>query len=52
MLPPLKPIPIKERMSVVFVEKGEIDVVMGRLSLSINKAFGCGYFSQWTLYCL
>lgn len=29
MLPPLKPIPIKERMSVVFVEKGEIDVVDG-----------------------
>ncbi|HMV21666.1 MAG: type I-E CRISPR-associated endonuclease Cas1 [Betaproteobacteria bacterium] len=29
MLPPLKPIPIKERMSVIFVEKGEIDVVDG-----------------------
>jgi hypothetical protein len=29
MLPPLKPIPIKERMSVVFVERGEIDVVDG-----------------------
>lgn len=29
MLPPLKPIAIKERMSVVFVEKGEIDVVDG-----------------------
>ena len=29
MLPPLKPIPIKERMSIVFVEKGEIDVVDG-----------------------
>jgi hypothetical protein len=29
MLPPLKPIPIKECMSVVFVEKGEIDVVDG-----------------------
>ncbi len=29
ILPPLKPIPIKERMSVIFVEKGEIDVVDG-----------------------
>ena len=29
MLPPLKPILIKERLSVVFVERGEIDVVDG-----------------------
>ncbi|MBK5913906.1 type I-E CRISPR-associated endonuclease Cas1e [Rhodocyclus purpureus] len=29
MLPSLKPIPIKERLSIVFVEKGEIDVVDG-----------------------
>jgi CRISPR-associated protein Cas1 len=29
LLPPLKPIPIKERMSVVFVERGEIDVLDG-----------------------
>nr|WP_297354495.1 type I-E CRISPR-associated endonuclease Cas1e [uncultured Caldimonas sp.] len=29
MLPPLKPIPVKERISVVFVEKGEIDVLDG-----------------------
>lgn len=29
MLPPLKPIPVKERLSIVFVEKGEIDVVDG-----------------------
>jgi CRISPR-associated protein Cas1 len=29
MLPSLKPIPIKERLSVVFVERGEIDVVDG-----------------------
>jgi len=28
-LPPLKPIPIKERISVVFVERGEIDVLDG-----------------------
>ncbi len=29
LLPPLKPIAIKERMSVIFIEKGEIDVVDG-----------------------
>lgn len=29
LLPPLKPIPIKDRLSIVFVEKGEIDVVDG-----------------------
>lgn len=28
-LPPLRPIPIKERLSVVFIEKGEIDVLDG-----------------------
>lgn len=29
LLPPLKPIPIKERLSVLFVEYGEIDVLDG-----------------------
>jgi CRISPR-associated protein Cas1 len=29
LLPPLKPIPIKERLSVIFIERGEIDVVDG-----------------------
>lgn len=29
MLPPLKPIPIKDRLSLVFVERGEIDVLDG-----------------------
>lgn len=29
MLPPLKPIPIKERVSIVFVEYGQIDVLDG-----------------------
>lgn len=28
-LPPLKPIPIKERLSVIFIERGEIDVIDG-----------------------
>ena len=27
MLPPLKPIAIKERLSIIFIEKGEIDVI-------------------------
>jgi hypothetical protein len=29
LLPPLKPLPIKERMSVVFIERGEIDMLDG-----------------------
>jgi CRISPR-associated protein Cas1 len=29
ILPPLKPIPIKDRISVVFVEKGNLDVLYG-----------------------
>jgi len=29
MLPPLKPIPIKDRLSILFVEKGQIDVLGG-----------------------
>ena len=29
LLPPLRPIPIKERMSVIFIERGEIDVLDG-----------------------
>lgn len=29
MLPPLKPIAIKERLSIIFIEKGEIDVIDG-----------------------
>ncbi|MCK0506046.1 type I-E CRISPR-associated endonuclease Cas1e [Aromatoleum anaerobium] len=37
MLPPLKPIPIKERMSIVFVEKGEIDVVDGAFVVVDNQ---------------
>jgi CRISPR-associated protein Cas1 len=29
MLPPLKPIPMKERISVLFLEKGQLDVIDG-----------------------
>lgn len=29
ILPPLKPIPIKDRVSVIFIERGEIDVLDG-----------------------
>ena len=39
MLPPLKPIPIKERMSIVFVEKGEIDVVAGAFVVVDQQGF-------------
>jgi len=39
LLPPLKPIPIKERLSIVFVEKGEIDVVDGAFVVVDQKGF-------------
>jgi CRISPR-associated protein Cas1 len=29
LLPPLKPLPIKERLSVIFIERGEIDMLDG-----------------------
>lgn len=29
LLAPLKPIPLKERVSVIFIERGEIDVLDG-----------------------
>ncbi|MBC7945434.1 MAG: type I-E CRISPR-associated endonuclease Cas1 [Burkholderiales bacterium] len=29
MLPPLKPIPIKDRLSILFIEKGQLDVLDG-----------------------
>jgi CRISP-associated protein Cas1 len=34
LLPPLKPIPIKERVSVIFVERGEIDMLDGAFVVS------------------
>jgi CRISPR-associated protein Cas1 len=39
VLPPLKPIPIKERLSIVFVEKGEIDVVDGAFVVVDSQGF-------------
>ncbi|MCK5009491.1 MAG: subtype I-E CRISPR-associated endonuclease Cas1, partial [Deltaproteobacteria bacterium] len=33
MLPPLKPIAIKERLSMLFLEKGELDVIDGAFVL-------------------
>jgi CRISPR-associated protein Cas1 len=38
-LPPLKPIPIRDRLSVVFVEKGEIDVVDGAFVVVDQQGF-------------
>ena len=29
LLPPLKPIAIKERLSILFIEKGQLDVLDG-----------------------
>jgi len=29
LLPPLKPIPIKDRLSVLYIEKGHLDVLDG-----------------------
>jgi CRISPR-associated protein Cas1 len=29
VLPPLKPIPIKDRVSIIFIEKGQLDVLDG-----------------------
>ena len=31
ILPPLKPIPIRDRLSVLYVEKGHLDVLDGAL---------------------
>jgi len=39
VLPPLKPIPIKDRLSIVFVEKGEIDVVGGAFVVVDQRGF-------------
>jgi CRISPR-associated protein Cas1 len=33
MLPPLKPIAVKERISLLFLEKGELDVLDGSFVL-------------------
>jgi CRISPR-associated protein Cas1 len=32
ILPPLKPMPMKDRVSVMFVEKGQLDVLDGASS--------------------
>ena len=33
ILPPLKPIPIKERLSILYIEYGQLDVLDGPLWL-------------------
>lgn len=33
ILPPLKPIPIKDRVSVLFLERGQLDVLDGAFVL-------------------
>lgn len=39
MLPPLKPIPIKERLSIIFIERGEIDVIDGAFVVVDSQGF-------------
>jgi CRISP-associated protein Cas1 len=29
LLPPLRPIPIKERLSILYIERGQLDVLEG-----------------------
>ena len=38
VLPPLKPIPIKDRVSVLYVEKGNLDVLDGDEVVGANRA--------------
>lgn len=38
ILPPLKPIPIKDRVSVLFVERGQLDVIDGAFVLVDKNA--------------
>ena len=43
LLPPLKPIAIKERLSVLFIEKGHLDVLDGAF-VARAEARGQVYF--------
>jgi len=36
ILPPLKPLPIKDRISVVYVERGNLDVIYGSWSWQLS----------------
>jgi len=40
LLPPLKPIAIKERLSILFVEKGHLDVLDGAFPTRVGM--NCG----------
>ena len=40
MLPPLKPIPIKERLSILFIEKGHLDVLDGAFVIVAGRGPG------------
>lgn len=40
ILPPLKPIPIKERLSVLYIEYGQLDVLDGAFVVVDKMAYG------------
>ena len=44
LLPPLKPIAIKERLSILFIEKGQLDVLDGAfvVVLALSGQAGVG----------
>jgi len=51
MIPPLKPIPIKDRISILFVEKGHIDVLDGAFIL-LDKSGIRTHIPVGTVACL
>lgn len=51
LLPPLKPIAIKERISLIFIEYGEIDVLDGAFVV-IDKTGACTHMSVGSIACI
>ena len=52
ILPPLKPIPIKDRISVAHVEKGNIDVLDGAFVVVDKTGSGLTFpWEGWSVSC-
>jgi CRISPR-associated protein Cas1 len=51
ILPPLKPIPIKDRVSVIFLEKGNLDVLDGAFVV-VDKKGVCTHIPVGGVACL
>jgi CRISPR-associated protein Cas1 len=51
ILPPLKPIPMKDRVSVLFVEKGNLDVLDGAFVI-VDKNGVCTHIPVGGVACL